>query len=321
MLIACSIDAGLRASPPRMRPSLPPCTPRPAARRGCTPAGTRTCTTRSGRCLFSMGWLSKSRSSGQIRGSGTGSCIGWDNDPRYVEIALLSKLRTARCAGHGPHVTACPSSSASLPCLGTFGAPGMQTQAACRARPSSVPFLAACSLDFFKSPVQKMVPCGNLFEVRWSHVGSASIRGWGSAAGCCVLRDKLLMAPQPCPCNVLWLSCRLWPRRCTWRCPPTARWAQMARPARRPRPASLAAQVGRRQMWCGDVLWLVAGPLAMLQRSSTDAELDQLFVNADTPQIVLVHAPKLRQVAMQHATHTTLVVLLHLCCCSDHVRV
>ena len=74
-------------------------------------------------------------------------------------------------------------------------------------------------------------------------------------------------------------------------------------------------------MWCGDVLWLVAGPLAMLQRSSTDAELDQLFVNADTPQIVLVHAPKLRQVAMQHATHTTLVVLLHLCCCSDHVRV
>lgn len=157
-------------------------------------------------------------------------------------------------------------------------------------------FCLVCSLDFFKSPVQKMVPCGNLFEVRppaanWlpcqavqpccrtasSAVFQLPAPGHPLTAAAALstaprlsfhslhrLRPKrrtwrLPQAASAAPVTKFSLLVstphRLWPRRCTWRCPPTALWAPMARPAKRPRPASPAARVRERLPYCSVCRW------------------------------------------------------------------
>ena len=122
----------------------------------------------------------------------------------------------------------------------------------------------AASLDFFKTPVVKMVPCGNLFEVRLIGCGPAAalglqLTGWGAAACCrvwgcsCWVHEQMMWpaagasdwrrpactALFPLPCCL----CRLSHTRCTWRFPPSAPWAPTASLARLPPRAWAAAQV------------------------------------------------------------------------------
>ena len=92
------------------------------------------------------------------------------------------------------------------------------------------------SLDFFHTAVAKMVPCGNLFEVRASQAPADR-----------ALAPSLpgLASPQRAslPPPTLRRPLRWWRTRCTWRCRPTARWAPTASRARPPAAACRGGQV------------------------------------------------------------------------------
>lgn len=107
----------------------------------------------------------------------------------------------------------------------------------------------AVSLDFFKTPAAKIVPCGNLFEARPDTAPRPAqrccgCRGRPPSACAGRLHDQAWRQAVDMLPRRLFTLRRLWPARFTWRCRLSALWGRTARPARLPKSRSAGAQVG-----------------------------------------------------------------------------